>query len=246
MGYDQAVITKLVPGGQMEAAGFLPGDIVLDIDGDGIKLNREISTHFQFSPLSDKSLDITVLRNGKEITKTVTPALEQGEDGTKSYKLGFYYGAAKRVKTGPLETLKYSVYEVKYWIETTVKSVGSLIRGQVLKDDIAGPVGIVSIVGDTVDTTVEESKKAGDEENVVKNVFLTLINFCILLSANLGVMNLLPIPALDGGRLLFLIIEWIRRKPLNPKFEGVVNFAGFAALMLLMIFVMFNDIIKLF
>ena len=73
-----------------------------------------------------------------------------------------------------------------------------------------------------------------------------MIFWCSMLSANLGVMNLLPIPALDGGRLLFLIIEWIRRKPMNPKYEGYVNMAGFMLLMLLMVVILGHDIINLF
>ena len=75
---------------------------------------------------------------------------------------------------------------------------------------------------------------------------MSMIYWCIMLSANLGVMNLLPIPALDGGRLLFLIIEWIRRKPMNPKYEGYVNMAGFMLLMLLMVVILGHDIINLF
>ena len=223
----------------MEEAGFLSGDVVTDINGDGIVVSREIGVHFQFSPLSGEAVDVTVLRDGQKITKSVVPKLVTNQKGKQQYMLGFSYG--DREKLGVLGTIKYSAYEVKYWIETTVKSLGAMIRGKVSKDEIAGPVGIVSMVGDMVDDTVKESKKSEE----VRNVLLTLINFSILLSANLGVMNLLPIPALDGGRLLFLIIEWIRRKPLNPKFEGIVNFAGFAALMLLMVFVMFNDIMKL-
>ena len=75
---------------------------------------------------------------------------------------------------------------------------------------------------------------------------MSMIYCCVMLSANLGVMNLLPIPALDGGRLLFLIIEWIRRKPMNPKYEGYVNMAGFMLLMLLMVVILGHDIINLF
>ena len=79
-----------------------------------------------------------------------------------------------------------------------------------------------------------------------KPVVMSMIFWCSMLSANLGVMNLLPIPALDGGRLLFLIIEWIRRKPMNPKYEGYVNMAGFMLLMLLMVVILGHDIINLF
>ncbi|MDE6635659.1 MAG: site-2 protease family protein, partial [Lachnospiraceae bacterium] len=119
---------------------------------------------------------------------------------------------------------------------TTVKSLGMLVTGKLGKDDISGPVGIVSTVGDMVD----ESSTFG-----ISSVVLTLIYFSILLSANLGVMNLLPIPALDGGRLFFQIIEVIRRKPIDPEKEGIVTMVGFVLLMLLMVFIMFNDIQKL-
>ena len=196
--------------------------------------------------MTEEPVTITVERGGKEIEKSVTPKLTKQDNGREKYMLGFAYGAGRQ-KLGVGGTLKYSAYEVKYWIETTVKSLGAMIRGKVSKDDIAGPVGIVNMVDDMVDDTVKVSEKeSATKGETAKNVALTLINFCILLSANLGVMNLLPIPALDGGRLLFLFIEWIRRKPLNPKFEGIVNFAGFAVLMLLMVFVMFNDITRIF
>ena len=74
---------------------------------------------------------------------------------------------------------------------------------------------------------------------------MTMINFAILLSVNLGVMNLLPIPALDGGRLLFLLVEVVRGKPIPPEKEGVVHFVGFVALMIFMVFVMYHDIARL-
>ena len=131
---------------------------------------------------------------------------------------------------------QYSVYEVKYWIVTTVKSLGMMVTGKVSKDEISGPVGIVNTIGDLVD----ETKNYG-----ISSVMLTLMSFCILLSANLGVMNLLPIPALDGGRLLFQIIEVIRRKPINQEKEGIITLIGFAALMVLMVFILFNDISKI-
>ena len=79
----------------------------------------------------------------------------------------------------------------------------------------------------------------------MKSVILNLMNLCILVTANLGIMNLLPIPALDGGRLVFLILEAVRGKRIPPEKEGMVHFAGFAVLMVLMIVVMFNDIMKL-
>ena len=111
-----------------------------------------------------------------------------------------------------------------------------MITGKVSAKEISGPVGIIHTVGDVVD----QSRKDG-----LKYVWLNIFSMGILLTANLGVVNLFPIPALDGGRLLFLIIEGIRKKPLPEKFESYVNAGGFALLMLLMVFTFANDILNL-
>ncbi len=112
-----------------------------------------------------------------------------------------------------------------------------LFQGKVGINDMAGPVGVVSIIGDTY----EQSIPSGGFY-----VWLNMLNISILLTANLGVMNLLPLPALDGGRLVFLILEAIRGKRINPEKEGLVHFIGLMALMVLMVVVMFNDVRKLF
>ena len=104
-------------------------------------------------------------------------------------------------------------------------------------DSMSGPVGIVDVVQDTYN----QSRSGG-----ASLVFLNMLNLMILLSANLGVMNLLPIPALDGGRLVFLIIEVIRGKRVPPEKEGYVHMVGMVCLLLLMVFVMFNDIQRIF
>ena len=135
------------------------------------------------------------------------------------------------------ETIKYSVYEVKYWIEVTMDSLKMLVTGRVSVNELSGPVGIVKNIGDTYD----ESKSAG-----TLSVVLTLINYSIMLTANLGIMNLLPLPALDGGRLVFLIIEAVRKKRVDPDKEGMDHFVGLMLLLALMVLVMFNDIRKLF
>ena len=111
-----------------------------------------------------------------------------------------------------------------------------LVKGQFSVNDLSGPVGIIDVMGD--------SYEAAKTEGAVM-VSMQMLYWAILLSANLGVMNLLPIPALDGGRLVFLLVEAVRRKRLNPNVEGMVHFAGFVLLMLLMVFVMFNDFRRL-
>ena len=149
--------------------------------------------------------------------------------------MGFTIG--EYVECKGLKLIQYSAYEVRYWLNATVKSLLMLVQGQLSKDDLSGPVGIAV----TIDETIEQTKPYG-----LQTTILTMINFAVLLSVNLGVMNLLPIPALDGGRLLFLLIEVVRGKPIPPEKEGIVHFVGFVALMVLMVFVMYNDIARIF
>ncbi len=104
-------------------------------------------------------------------------------------------------------------------------------------EDMSGPVGIVKTIGDTYDAAAADG---------AFYIFINMLNIAILLSANLGVMNLLPFPALDGGRFLMYLIEGIRKKPAPEKLEAGLNFAGFAVLMAFMVLVMISDIAKLF
>jgi regulator of sigma E protease len=118
-----------------------------------------------------------------------------------------------------------------------VDSLKLLVSGQVGTDEIAGPVRIVTII----DETVEENKQYG-----FMTVFMNLLNLMVMFSANLGVLNLLPFPALDGGRLVFLFWELLTRRPVNARLENAVNLAGMALLMTFMVFVVFNDLRYLF
>lgn len=214
----------------MDKAGIKEGDIITAIGTTTINNNQELQEYLAANSLTDQPVFITYERDGKEATIEVTPELYE------SKTLGIYT-SAKREKVGVIDVVKYSAIEVKYWIETTVKSVGMLITGKVKTEELSGPVGIVNIIGDSY----ESSKAAGGTM-----VLLNLLNMCILLSANLGVMNLLPIPALDGGRLVFLLIEAIRGKPIDQEKEGIVHLVGLVALMALMVFVTYNDILRIF
>ena len=149
----------------------------------------------------------------------------------------FGFTSAGYQKPTALKSLQYGAYEVVFWIETTLDSLKMLITGQVGADQLSGPVGIVDVVGDTY----EQTKSYG-----FLTVFANMLSLAILLSANLGVMNLLPLPALDGGRLVFLLIELVRGKPIDQKYEMWVNGAGMLVLFAFMIFVTFSDITRLF
>lgn len=234
-GYDEPFLTRVSPGMPLAEQGFQDGDRVTEINGRNIVVNRELKNYIQFHPLSDQPIELTVERDGQEITKSVTPRLVKDEEGNDVYRLGFSYNI-DRTKAGVWENIKYSAYEVKFWIFTTIESLGQMFSGKVSAKEVSGPVGIVQVVGDVV----SDSMPGG-----IGLVMCNILIMGILLTANLGVMNLLPIPALDGGRLLFLIIEAIRRKPLPEKFENYVNVGGFVILMGLMVVILANDIIKL-
>lgn len=230
VGYDKPVVYDVMEGYPAEEAGMEAGDTIISMNGKRMHFYREVSLYSYFHP--GKSIDLVYERDGKRYETTLNP-LYQEEEGR--YLIGFY-GSGVREKGNFLESLKYSVFELKYWINTTIDSLRMLVSGQVSANEVSGPVGIVKTIGDTYD----ESKTEG-----YYMVFLNMLNIAILLSANLGVMNLLPLPALDGGRLIFLIIEAIRRKRIDPDKEGMVHFVGLVLLMLLMVFVMVNDIRKL-
>lgn len=235
VGYDEAFLTNVKADMPLGEQGFQDGDRITEINGRNIVVNRELMYYIQFHPLSDEPIELTAERDGKEFSATVTPRLVKDETGKEVYRLGFTYNR-KRTKAGVWDTIKYSAYEVKFWICTTLESLGQMLTGKVSAKEVSGPVGIVQVVGDVV----EDSMPGG-----ISLVMANILIMGILLTANLGVMNLLPIPALDGGRLVFLIIEAIRRKPLPEKFENYVNVGGFMLLMGLMVLILANDILKL-
>lgn len=237
-GYAKPTITGIADNSAASEAGLQQGDEVVDINGHGISANRELRSYLMFHPPANEKISMTVERDGEKKEIEVTPKLTKQEDGSESYKIGISYSAVDgvREKVSGFGLIKYSWYEVKSWIVITVDSLWQMATGHVSMKDVSGPVGIVKYVGDSVEANAPSGAGA---------VILNLMNISILLTANLGVMNLLPIPALDGGRLLFLIIEWIRRKPLNPKVEGTVNFIGFALLMVLMVLILGNDIFRI-
>lgn len=227
---EQPEISTVTMGGVLEKAGLKAGDYIYAINGQKISTGIELKKYFDEHPLSEDSLTLTYLRDGLEYDVEVTP------EAADYVERGFVYNLG-RVKTSPLGVLKYSGLEVRYWIRTTLKSFKMLFTGKIGLDSLSGPVGVVNVIGDAY----EESKSEGS-----LITWLTMLNLMIFISANLGVMNLLPLPALDGGRLVFLLIEAVRGKPVNREAEGMVHFAGLLLLMALLLFVTFRDIKNLF
>ncbi len=225
----QAEITKVNNGSAMDEAGVQSGDVVTEIDGTKITTGKQMSEYIVAHPFGDKDVNMTVKRNGKEIDVVIKPQMTEIADSGFTYNLG-------REKQSFGGVIKYSVTEVRYEIVSVLKSLKMLVTGKVSANEVSGPVGIVDVIGDTYTSAKSEG---------VAMTILTLLNLAIMLSANLGVMNLLPIPALDGGRLFLYLIEIVTRRTIPKEKEGMIHFIGFILLMALMVFLVFNDIRKL-
>ena len=229
LGYDKPVINTVLENSAAEEAGLQQGDVIKEINNKNIHIFREISAYNQFHP--GEKMELKYERNGKDYKVALTPR--------KSDSGGYLIGITQKEyqKANAFTALQYGAYEVKFWIDYTIESLKMLFTGVVGLDQLSGPVGIVDVVDQAYDTNIQYG---------VSSVVLAFLNLSILLSANLGVMNLLPIPALDGGRLVFLFVEAIRGKRVPPEKEGMVHFIGLIALFGLMIFVMYNDLQRLF
>lgn len=229
-GVDLPKIDSVQKNSPAAKAGIHAGDVMVGVDGKSIHNYREFS-YYMFLDYDGGTIPITVERNGNEKTLNVQPILNKEK---QQYLIGITWPGYQKV--GPLKTIEYSMREVGLQIKITLKSVKMLVTQKLGMKDLSGPVGIVKTVGDQYNEAAAYGFRA---------VFLTMMSMAILISANLGVMNLLPLPALDGGRLLFLIIEAIRGKAVPQKIEAAVHTVGLSLLMLLMVFVMYQDIVKI-
>jgi len=234
---EYAEILGLVEGGAMQAAGVKVGDKIVAFNGIEFESGEALGEYLAVTDMTEEPVTVVLDRAGERYTVTVTPKK------SPYYSSGFTYNMYRVDAESPIKTLKYSVLELKYQISSVYKSLLMLFKGQLGMNDLSGPVGIVDMVG----TVVEESQNDdADTWTNVKNVLLNVMNLTVILSVSLGVMDLLPLPALDGGRLVFLVIEAVRGKPISREKEGIVHFIGFALLMILMVFVLFNDVRKIF
>ena len=229
VGYDNTKV-DIIPDSAAAEAGMEDGDQIISINGSRTWLYREVSLYSSLH--QGQTATVVFERNGEKQTVVLTPK----QSDTGAYLYGFSR-TVQREKGGALETVGYSCAEIRYWLKATVESLKMLIGGQVGLEEMSGPVGIVSTIGDTY----KESRIDG-----WYYVTMNMIMIAILLSVNLGVMNLLPIPALDGGRLVFLILEAIRGKAIPQEKESMVHFTGFVLLMGLMAVILFSDLHKLF
>lgn len=224
------VVNTLTEGYPAKEAGLSEGDVITRIDGERVFLQSEVTIASAMN--KGEPMKIEYKRGGEKYAATIVPKFNEEEN---RYYIGFTIG--ENIECKGFDLIKYSALEVRYWLKATVKSLVMLIQGKLSANELSGPVGIAVAIDDTIDVV----KPYG-----ISSLVLTMINFAVLLSVNLGVMNLLPLPALDGGRLLFMLVEIVRGKPVPPDKEGIVHLVGFVALMILMVFVLYNDIVRLF
>ena len=207
-----------------QAAGLQVGDTIVSVNGAEMTNYQQISQAIAASEGNDVTLGVE--RGKEELSLTLTPFYDE-EAGR--FRVGFSFGQ-ERVRTSVLTSIPFSV---QYNVES-VKLILSTLKDLVFKgqgvDDVTGPVGMVYVIQ-------EVTQQGG------LDVYLELI---ALISVNLGVMNLLPIPGLDGSRLLFLLVEAIRRKPVKREWEGAIHAAGFILLMGLMVLLTYKDIMRFF
>lgn len=224
---ESTVVTAVTAKSPADVAGLKKGDKIIKLNGIDVKTRKD------YSKIVDEAgkdkITITVNRNGKVQDLTPVKPVARKTAEWKAIGLEFDYS-----KGGFTNTLKASI---DYTISTSRSiyySLGWLITRTVPVSELSGPVGITSIISDVVQLSPS-----------LKDKVINLLSFTAMISINLGLVNLIPFPALDGSKLLLLLIEKIRRKPLNPEKEAMITMVGFVILIALMIYVTFNDILKL-
>jgi len=224
---DEAKVGEIEPGTPAEEAGLEVNDEVIQIEDQFISTWEEFRTIVSENP--GEELDLVVLRNGTEKSLSITPVEIEamGPEG-EPVSIG-RAGVKQGFEKSFLGTFVYGFEQTYDLTRTILTNLGMLVTGQVSIEMLSGPVGIY-------DAT----------DQVVQSGLMNMIMWTAMLSVNLGIVNLVPLPALDGGRLLFVGIEAVRGKPVSPEKEGVFHLIGFAFLMLLMIVVTWNDIQRLF
>lgn len=218
MGYPTTVIDLVVEDMPAYESGIQKGDKIIDINDQEVEKWTEVTEKITAS--KSENIKFTILRDGEEKTFEITPTIDKEENRKM-------IGIQPTFEKNFISAIKGGFSNFGVAVKLMFEFIGNIFTGNVNKDEVSGPIGIVYAVSE-----------------VSKQGFLTLLFFTGLISINLGVFNLLPIPALDGSRIVFLLIEIVRGKPIDPNKEGLVHMIGFILLIILMIVVAYNDIIK--
>lgn len=235
-GFSTPVVTSFMEGCPYEGTGALMvGDEFHSIDGNRIYFTSNVSTYLT---RGDGTHDIVVLRDGEKVKLEKMTLTTRDYEGQDSPMYGFHFGAAE---TGSLAFVKYSWYQTLDFVRQVWMALSDLIAGAVGIKQLSGPVGIVDMINQVGQETAATAGVAAALENVAY--------FMAFIAVNLAVMNMLPIPAVDGGRIFFILINFIihtvSKRRIPSKFEGYVHATGMILLLALMAYVMFNDIVRI-
>ncbi|ARJ40065.1 RIP metalloprotease RseP [Sporosarcina ureae] len=221
---NEPIISEVKPNTPAEMAGMKKDDLITGVDG------KSIDSWTKFSEAIQKSagvpMSIEVDRAGKQVVLDVVP--DTVEDAGQEFgQIGVMYSSP--LEKGFIKSIVFGAEQTYTWTVKIFELLGMLVTGQFTIDALSGPVGIYKAT-----------------EEVAQHGIFNLMNWAAVLSINLGIMNLLPLPALDGGRLLFFLFEGLRGKPIDKQKEGMVHFVGIMLLMVLMLVVTWNDIQRFF
>jgi regulator of sigma E protease len=229
------VVDSIVPDSPAQAAGIEPGDRIVAIDGSAIQSFSDIQRIVTLA--SDDELAVTVERDGALVMLTATPERREVPDGFGGTQRVGVLGISRSMgaedityqRYGPGQAVVEGVKETGMIIERTLTYVKRLFTGRETVDQLSGPVRITQVSG-----VVASSGGA-----------VALLHLSAILSVSIGLINLFPVPMLDGGHLVFYAIEAVRRRPLSAKAQEMAFRVGFALVIMLFVFVTYNDIIKL-
>jgi regulator of sigma E protease len=222
----EPIVKTVTEGSPAEVAGVMPGDMILYVNGDKVTNYDDFQIYLY---MAKGETELVVLRDNIEQTIKVTPLTEEEKkEQNKDYSYGFSFEANVKYEYGFFNAIKYSFRKFGSLVRQMVLTFKGLFTGGISVKELSGPVGIFSAVDQT-------------KENGVSNLFSLLA----LLSLNVGFVNLIPFPAFDGGRILFLLIEKIKGKPVKAETENLIHTIGFFLLLALIIYVTINDIIRL-
>ena len=223
---NKPVISELDSSYTISETNMQLGDVIKKINDKNVRTTDELSLELQIIK-KGKGVTFTVEHLNGDIENIYVEPTLVNVDGTDTYKYGMMFDTT--VKHGIIESIKYSFVKTGSLINQMCHIIKYLVTGKLSASNLAGPVGIFSIVDQTA-----------------KTGFVNVIFLIAYLCINVGFINIIPLPAFDGGRLLFLIIEKIKGSKVNPKIENTIHNIGFGLLMILMIFVTYNDILRLF
>lgn len=229
--FTSTTIAEFTNNSAFQAAGLKKGDTFVSVDHYRIYGDKDLN--FALVTANPSSVDIEVQRNGKIVSFQDVKLNHKAINGKNIVSVDFYVKPIQKT-FGTLITK--SVQDTVSTVRLVWYSLIGLLTGKYGFNDMAGPVGAADAVGQAMTVGLQQSFIAG-----LNNVLYIMMLFTV----NLGVFNLIPFPALDGGKLLFLIVEAIRRKPINEKYQGAVEMVGFALLMCFMLIVTFSDIMRL-